>query len=236
MQAQDIMTADIATVRPDTELATAIGIMLDRRVSGLPVVDRAGALVGVLTEGDLLRRTETGTEPSRAKWLDFLMGPGRLAGEYVRTHSRLVADLMTQDVIVVTPDTPLAELVALMESKRIKRLPVVKDGALLGIVSRADLLRALARALAKPAPTTPMTDGQIHEAILAEFARQSWAPREGVTVRVDEGVVYLDGTIFDNRDRAAITVLARNVPGVKSVQDDMTWVEPVTGATLGPTI
>ncbi len=234
MQAQEIMTKDVATVRPETKLADAIGIMLDRHVSGLPVTDADGRLLGVLTEGDLLRRTETGTEPTRPRWLDFLMGPGRLAADYVRTHSRQVGDLMTGDVVTVAPDASLAEVVGLMESRHIKRVPVVRDGLLLGLVSRADLLRVLGRVLAQVSQPKVMTDLEIRDAILAEFARQRWAPADSVQVHVDEGVVTLEGVIFDDRDRTAMLVVARNVPGVKSVQDEMTWVEPVTGSTLGP--
>jgi len=235
MQAQDIMTKDVATARPDTDLADAIAIMLGRHVSGLPVVDSDGRLVGILTEGDLLRRAETDTGPAHAGWLNFILGPGRLAAEYVRTHSRLVGDLMTDEVATVAPETPLVEIVGLMESKRIKRVPVLKSGALVGLVSRVDLLRALAQALAHAAPVKPASDAQIRDAILAEFDRQKWAPTNGIKVYVDDGVVVLEGAIFDNRDRAAMMVVARNMPGVKAVRDELTWVEPVTGATLGPT-
>jgi CBS domain-containing protein len=236
MQAQDIMTKDVATVRPDTALADAIAIMLDRHVSGLPVVDRDGRLVGVLTEGDLLRRTETGTEPAHARWLDFILGPGRLAAEYVRTHGRQVENLMTEDVVTVAPETPLTDIVRLMESKRIKRVPVLRGDTLVGVVSRADLLRPLARVLKQVAQPASATDRQIQDAIVAEFADQRWAPTNGIKVYVDEGSVVLEGTIFDNRDRAAMLVMARNVPGVKAVRDELVWVEPLSGASLGPTV
>jgi CBS domain-containing protein len=235
MLAQDIMTKDVATVRPDTALADAITIMLDHHVSGLPVVDRDNRLVGVLTEGDLLRRTETGTEPTHARWLDFILGPGRLAAQYVRTHGRQVENLMTQDVATVAPETPLAEIVQLMESKRIKRVPVMRGDTLVGVVSRADLLRPLARVLKQVSQPTSATDRQIHDAIVAEFAAHRWTPVNGIEVHVDEGSVVLEGTIFDNRDRAAMLVMARNVPGVKAVHDELVWVEPVSGASLGPT-
>jgi CBS domain-containing protein len=234
MLAQDVMTTGIATVPPDTALAAAIEIMLTRHVSGLPVVDGDGRLVGVLTEGDLLRRAETGTEPTRPRWLDFIMGPARLAEDYVRTHSRRVADLMTHDVVTVSPETTLADVVALMESHRIKRLPVLHGGTLVGIVTRTDLLRALADALKRASQPQHATDRQIRDAIVAEFTRQRWAPVDRITVHVDEGHVVLEGIIFDNVDRAALTVAAQNVAGVKSVRDDLEWVEPTTGATLGP--
>jgi len=144
MKASDVMSRNILSVGRDAAIAEAIRLMLDNRISGLPVIDTAGRLVGILTEGDLLRRSETGTERHRPRWLEILMGPGRLAGEYVRTHGRKVAEIMTRDLVSVTPDTPLDEIVALMERRRIKRVPVLDGDTPVGIVSRADLLRALA--------------------------------------------------------------------------------------------
>ena len=236
MQAQDIMTRDVATVRPETALAEAIAVMLERHVSGLPVVDDNGKLVGVLSEGDLLRRTETGTEPAHARWLDFILGPSRLAAEYVRTHGRQVENLMTSDVVSVAPETPVADVVALMESRHIKRVTVLRGDALVGVVSRADLLRPLASVLRQAAQPASVTDREIHDAILAEFASQRWAPSNGIKVYVEDGTVTLEGTIFDNRDRTAMMVVARNVLGVKAVRDDLVWVEPISGASLGPTV
>ena len=236
MQAKDVMTTNVAAVRPDTALSDAIGMMLDRHISGLPVVDGAGRLVGVLTEGDLLRRSEIGTETTRARWIDFLMGPGNLAAEYVRTHGRQVDNLMTRDVATVDPETPLTEVVKLMERRHVKRVPVVRDDKLVGLVSRADLLRALSGVLRQAAQPKVLTDAEIRQEIMAEFDRNRWVPDDSVTVRVDEGVVILEGTIFDNRDRAAMIVAARNVPGVRAVQDDLTWIEPVSGTSIGPTV
>src|SRR5271165_4824600 len=183
MKASDVMTRNIFSVRPDARVAEAIRTMLDKQISGLPVIDEAGRLVGILTEGDLLRRGETGTERQRPRWLEILMGPGRLAGEYVRTHGRKVDGIMTRDLVSVAPDTPLKEVVELMERHRIKRVPVLDGDVPVGILSRADLLRALLGALEeKPAPTT--SDEEIRERILAELARTAWVPRDGVTITV----------------------------------------------------
>jgi len=234
MQVQNVMATNVATVQPDTTLADALEVMLDRRISGLPVVDSGGRLVGVLTEGDLLRRTETGTEPRHGRWFDFFAGPGRLAAEYVRTHGRQVADLMTEEIVTVAPETTLTELVELMETKHIKRVPVLRDGVLVGVVSRADLLRPLLHALKAAAQLDPVTDREIHDAIAAEFARQKWGTADVVQIEVVDGDVVLAGTIYDNRDRAAMIVAARNVPGVAAVRDELTWMEPVTGAAVGP--
>ena len=231
MNASDVMTREILSVGPDTTVAEAIRTMLDNRISGLPVIDEAGQLVGILTEGDLLRRGETGTERQRPRWLEILMGPGRLAGEYVRTHGRKVDGLMTRDVVSVTPDTPLKEVVELMERRRIKRVPVLDGDVPVGILSRADLLRALLGALEeKPAPTT--SDEEIRERIFAELAKAAWLPREGVAITVENGVVDLNGVILDEKERAALRVAAENVPGVKAVEDHLVWVEPVSGTVI----
>ena len=232
MNASDVMTREILSVGPDTTVVEAVRTMLDNRISGLPVIDAAGRLVGILTEGDLLRRGETGTERQRPRWLEILMGPGRLAGEYVRTHGRKVDGLMTRDVVSVTPDTPLKEVVELMERRRIKRVPVLDgDDAPVGILSRADLLRALLGALEeKPAPTT--SDEEIRERILGELAKAAWMPRDGLTITVENGVVDLNGVILDEKERGALRVAAENVPGVRAVEDHLVWVEPVSGTVI----
>src|SRR5438132_2439507 len=141
MKASDVMSRNILSVGRDATIAEAIRLMLDNQISSLPVIDAAGRLVGILTEGDLLRRSETGTERHRPRWLEILMGPGRIAGEYVRTHGRKVEEVMTRDVIGVTGATPLNEVVELMERHRIKRVPVLDGDLLVGMLSRADLLR-----------------------------------------------------------------------------------------------
>ena len=231
MNASDVMTRNILSVRPDAVIAEAIRLMLDNRISGLPVLDETGRLVGILTEGDLLRRGETGTERHRPRWLEILMGPGRLAEEYVRTHGRRIAEVMTRDPVSVSPDTPLAEIVALMERHRIKRVPVLDGDAPVGILSRADLLRGLAGALAE-APVAAASDEEIHERILAELARAAWVPRDGISITVENGIVDLNGVILDEKEREAVRVAAENVPGVKAVEDHLVWVEPVSGTVI----
>src|SRR5580704_8408939 len=137
VKVSDIMTREVITVTAETTLEAAVRLMVERRVSGLPVVD------GV-TEGDLLRRVETGTEKHHSRWAELLVSPGRLAAEYVRAHARKIGEIMTEKVVAVAPDTPLVDVVSLMETNNIKRLPVVDDGRLVGIVSRANLVAALA--------------------------------------------------------------------------------------------
>ncbi len=239
MKAADVMTARLITIRPTATVGEAARLMLQDGISGLPVVDAAGRLVGIVTEGDLLRRTETGTERHRPRWLEFLVGPGRLAEEYVRSHSRKVQEVMTSDVVTIGPETPLEEVVKLMERHRIKRLPVIEGDRLVGIVSRADLLHALAQ-LAPTAPSTTPSDAEIRRRLLAEIDREPWAPRSSVNAIVQDGVVHLHGAIADERERKALCVLAENIPGVKEVRDHLVWVEPTSGMVIdmraeGPT-
>jgi CBS domain-containing protein len=231
MKASDVMTCTILSVRPDATIAEAIRMMLDNRISGLPVVDEAGRLVGILTEGDLLRRGETGTERHRPRWLEILMGPGRLAEEYVRTHGRKIGEVMTRDPVCVSPDTPLKEVVQLMERRRIKRVPVLDGDVPVGILSRADLMRGLAGALAET-PAAATSDEEIRERILAELASSAWVPRDGIAITVENGVVDLNGVILDEKERAALRVAAENVPGVRAVEDHLVWVEPVSGTII----
>ena len=231
MNASEIMTRNVVTVTRSTPIREAIRLMLDNRISGLPVVDAAGRVEGILTEGDLLRRSEIATEKRRWPWLDFLLGPGRSASEYVRTHGRICEQLMSHDVISVTLETSLAEIVELMERRHIKRLPVIENGVLVGIVSRPDLLAAVARALDSPQSPTDGDDA-IRERVLAELAKVDWAPRAGLTITVVDGIVAFDGVILDEHERGALRVAAENVPGVKGIIDRLVWVEPVSGTVL----
>jgi CBS domain-containing protein len=226
MKAHDVMTWGAITVEPEASVARAVRLMLQNKISGLPVVDGEGRLVGMVTEGDFLRRGELGTQRQRPRWLEFLLGPGRLAAEYVQSSGQKVIEIMTIEPKTITPDTPLADVVRLMERHRIKRLPVVQDGKLVGIVSRANLLHALASVAAEvKAPAGD--DATIREQILAECARQPWAPHVNVVVR--DGVVGLWGIITDERERQAFMVAAENVTGVKAVHDHLAWVEPTSG-------
>jgi len=231
VKAADLMTSFVVTVRADATIEHAAQLMLQYRISGLPVTDGDGAVLGIVTESDLLRRAETGTEKRHARWASLLIGPGRLAQEYVRTHGRKVAEVMTDRVFTVTPETPLGDLVALMETKHVKRVPVVDQGRLVGIVSRADVMATLVGLLSEK-PAGAETDAEIREQILDEIARQPWGPRDGIDVVVTNGVVVLKGVILDERKRAALRGAAENVPGVKAVHDRLVWVDSVSGIVI----
>ena len=232
MKASDVMTRDVLTVGRETSVANAIRVMLDHNISGLPVLDN-GKVVGILTEGDLLRRSETGTERQRPRWLEILMGPGRMAGEYVRTHGRKVEEIMTTDLVSVAGNTPLDEVVGLMERRRIKRVPVIEGDVLLGLVSRLDLLRALLRAM-EAQHSEGRGDDEIREQILAELAKAAWVPKDGLSITVKDGVVDLHGVILEEKERDALRVVAENVPGVRAVEDHLVWIEPVSGTIIEP--
>jgi len=233
LKAADVMTRNVLTVGPESSVAQANRLMLNNNISGLPVLAADRKVVGILTEGDLLRRGETGTERHRPRWLEILMGPGRAAGEYVRTHGRKVADIMSTDVVSVAGDTPLDEVVGLMERRRIKRVPVVEGEALVGIVSRADLLRSLLGVL-DAQPAEARRDEEILELIQAELAKRSWVPRDGLSISVKDGVVDLNGVILEEEEREALRVVAENAPGVKAVEDHLVWIEPVSGTVIEP--
>lgn len=231
MLAREIMTRTIATVHPQTTLAEAIARMVDQRISALPVVDDAGKLVGIVSEGDMLRRIETGTEPSHAGWISLLLGPARLAREYVQSHGKTVGDVMTRIVETITEETSLADAVALMGKKRVKRLPVMRGDALVGILSRSDVVRVLGRTLLAAAGDT-LSDGEIATRLRDELAAAPWANAHNVSVSVVDGVVTLEGVVFAESVRPAIRVAAQALPGVKAVEDRMVWLEPLTGTTL----
>ena len=228
MKVGDVMTRQVITIERDAPVQRAIRLLLQNRISGLPVVDATGRLEGIVTEGDFLHRAETGTQRRRPRWVEFLIGPGKLASEYVQTHSRFVADVMTTDAYTVNEDTSLEEVVRLMEKYRVKRFPVVKGDKVVGIISRANLLRALA-SVAAELPATTGDDAAIREGFFKELAGQPWAPRTSINPVVRNGVVELWGNIFDEREREALRVMAQNLSGVKGVQDHLVWVDPASG-------
>ncbi len=232
MNVSELMKRDTISVLPGTTVADAARIMLANHVSGLPVVDEAGALVGIVTEGDLLRRAEIGTDGKPAGWLKSLLLPSAAASDYVHTHARHVSGVMTHNPVFVTPETGLAEVADLMIRKHIKRLPVLSQGKLVGVISRTDLLRVLARRLIDV--PTAVTDESIGHYIEAELAHAHWAPKSGLRVKVQDKVVTLSGTIFSDEERQAVTVIAENAPGVKEVKDDMMFVDPGSGLAFPP--
>jgi CBS domain-containing protein len=228
MKASDVMTLNVISVTPNTPILHAARVMLQKNISGLPVITANGDLVGIVTERDFLRRRETGTQRHRSRWIEFLLGPGKLAEEYVRTSGRKVHEVMTPVVHTVTEDTSLEEVVRLMERHHIKRVPVVRGTRVVGIITRANLMRALVKSALQPEPVSA-GDKEIRDRLLADLKQQPWAPLALIDISVQDGVVTISGTVTDDRQREALRVAAENVPGVKQVVDDLVWVEPISG-------
>ncbi len=221
MQAKDVMTRDVVTVGPDTQVGEIAKLLLARRISAVPVVDASGVLRGIVSEGDLLRRAETGTERRRSWWLELLVENRELAHEYVKSHGLTAKDVMTAPVVTVGDDADLAEIAAVLERNRIKRVPVTHGGRLVGIVSRANLLQALAAA-GTPKAKAPADDRALREAIIAAFKHQKWTPDLTVNVTVQDGQVSLYGLVSSEDERRAMRVAAEEVAGVGKVTDYLT--------------
>ncbi len=229
MNAADIMTREVMTIRPDASILEAARLMMQHRISGLPVVDSSRNLVGVITEGDFLRRRETGTQRRRPRWLEFIVGPGKMATEYTYESGRKVSEVMTGEVHTVVEDAPLDQIVTVMERNRIKRLPVLRGRELVGIITRANLMRAVVR-LAHESHPASASDADIRKRLVDELNKLPWTP--SISVAVKDGVVKLSGVLLDERQRAALRVVAENVPGVKDVVDDLVWIDPYSGFVL----
>lgn len=231
MRASEVMQRNVITVTPGTLIKDAVHLMVIHGISGLAVVDETDAVVGILSEGDLLRRVELGTESSTPPWRAWFANPGSLARKYVRSHAFKVADVMTVPVTCVSPDTDLAEVVALMESRRIKRLPVLENGRIAGIITRADLVRTLEQLLPR-VDTRKVADAELRRRVLEALKSQPWTRDTSIGVKVRNGVVELVGLVVDERERQGIRVLVENMPGVQTVIDNLLWIERLSGIPM----
>jgi CBS domain-containing protein len=225
MKAEDLMTREVVTAGPEMPLEEAIGLMFEHRVSGLPVVGNDGLLVGLLTERNLLHRAETGTDGHWLNWLEAIVAPGQIAERYVRTHGHRVGDVMTRDFPSVPGSCPLDKIVQLMEAKNVRRVPIVEDGRLVGIISRSDLVRALGLKLRRAAEGSKRDD-EIRDSIVRELSRNKWIECRAVDVSVAGGVAEFRGEITDGRMRDALRVMVEALPGVRAVRDHLTLVDP----------
>lgn len=228
MRAHQIMTRSVITVAPDAGILDAANTMLRHHVSGLAVVDAAGKLVGIVSEGDFIRRSEISTQRKRGRWLKVLLGDS--AVDYVQEHGRRVSDVMTSDPVTVTEDATLEEIVDTMETNGVKRLPVMRGDELVGLVSRANLMQAVA-SLAREIPDPTANDDNIRSRVIAAIDKNDWSPF-GLNVIVRDGIVHLSGVITDERSRQAAMVAAQNVAGVSKVHDHLCWVDTMSGMVL----
>lgn len=231
MRAHQIMTRNVITVTPETSIVDAASVMMQNHLSGLPVVDGAGHLVGIVSEGDFLRRFEIGTQRRRPNWLQFFVGPGREATEFVQERGRKVGEVMTRSPLTVTEETTLEDLVRLMEQNHIKRLPVMRDETLVGIVTRANLLRTVA-SMARQVPDPTADDEHIRERVTRALMATGWRPI-GLQIVVHDGAVHLYGIIVDERSRQAAIVAAENTAGVVKVHDHLALVDTWSGYYVG---
>jgi CBS domain-containing protein len=220
MKVSQVMTKHVISIQPEATIVQAIKLMLNNRLSGLPVIDRRGRLVGIITEGDFLHRREISTELKRNVWLDAFLGAEQSAHDYVRAHGIKVAELMTRQPITVDEDTSLDRVVHLMERHRIKRLPVVRKGKVVGIISRANLMRALA-SIHRSTYKTSRNDQEIRKRIVAGIDKQNWAYGADIMVLVRDGIVDLCGTLSDPSQRAALKALVREKSGVRKLYDHL---------------
>jgi CBS domain-containing protein len=214
------MTKGVISIKPQATIVQAIKLMLKNRISGLPVIDKNEKLVGIITEGDFLHRHEIGTEPRRNAWLDAFFGPEKGAHDYVRSHGIKVAELMTHPPITVNEDTSLNQVVHLMERHKIKRLPVLRNNRVVGMISRANLVRALA-SIHRASPKTSRNDQAIRKRIVSEIEKQNWAYGADIVVLVRNGVVDLCGTLADRSQRDALKALIENKGRVRKVYDHL---------------
>ena len=227
MRAHQIMTRPVFTVLPEATILEAANLMLARHISGLPVVDAAGKLVGIVSEGDFIRRSEIGTQRKRSRLLNFILGPGQSATDFVHEHGCKISEIMTPDPVTINEDTSLETIVTLMEKNKLKRLPVIRDGRVVGIVTRGNLLQAVA-SLARRIPDPTADDDHIRNRIIDALGRKDWCPH-GLSVVVRDGIVHLSGVITDDRSRQAAIVCAETIAGVKKVHDHLCWIDPMSG-------
>jgi CBS domain-containing protein len=230
MYAHQLMTRNAITVSPETPVIDAAQLMLRHHIGGLPVVDAGGKLVGMVSDGDFIRRAEIGTERRRGRWLSPLVGRNTIATDFVRAHGRKVSDIMTINPVTVARDTPLEQVVEVMEANNIKRLPVVDGDRLVGVVSYADFVQTFAN-LAKDVPDPTADDDEIRNQVIAEIDKAALHPCR-FTITVRGGVVHLNGVVKDDKMRQAALVAAECVAGVKEVRDHL-WIHPPPEEDLG---
>lgn len=229
MRADDIMSMNVISVSPGTDIHEIAKTLLVNRISAVPVVDDRGKLLGIVSEGDLIRRRESGTARHTSWWLRLLQNPNELAQEYVKTHGRTAKDVMTRKVITVTEETSVSEIAEILEKNRIKRVPVVHDGKVVGIVSRANLLHGL---VVRKIPITRKGQGvELKKAVLEEL--RETGVRSLIDVVVSDGAVHLCGSVESDPEKEALEIAASNTPGVTKVVNHVGVYPQIAGAGPG---
>jgi CBS domain-containing protein len=228
MKTQDIMTREVATVRPETSVREIAALMMEKNISGVPVVSDDGAIVGIVSEGDLLHRAEVGTERKHKWWFRFFADSDAAAREYAKAHGLSARDVMSRYVISVRDDADLRDVADILDSHRIKRVPVLHDGRLVGIISRHDLVRALSQVQASSTPVK-LDNAALHKTLRDRFKSQSWLNDAYINVAVNDGVVELWGLVVSADQHRALRTLVEETPGVRRVEDRLTLAGPLRG-------
>ncbi len=218
MKAQEVMTRGVITVTPATAVREVAALLAEKHISGVPVVAEDGHVVGIVSESDLLHRAEIGTEKPRKSWLRAFADPDRLAREFAKTHGMQVDDVMSRHIVSVAEDTELQDVVNLLEKHNLKRLPVIKDGKLVGLITRGDIVRALSKK-AMERIVTPVTDSDLQAQILEKMKKSKWLLDSYINLTVTDGVVEMWGMAVSEDQRKALKVLINETPGVKRIDD-----------------
>ncbi len=221
MQAKDVMTTNVVTVQIGTGVPEIARLLLKHRISAVAVVDSDQRILGIVSEGDLMRRTETDTESRHSWWLEAMLSTEDRAREYIKVHGRKAGDVMTRDLISVTEETPLYEIAGLLEKHHVKRVPVTRDGRLIGIVSRANLLHGFAAKEARTTGPGSSDDQTIRENLLHTLAKEAGLDMALINVIVNDGVVQLWGLVGSGTEKKAAQVSAESTPGVKRVENHL---------------
>ena len=229
MNAGDVMVTNVITVRPDATVQDIAKTLLANRISAVPVIDEADNLVGIVSEADLIHRVEVGTDQRPSWWVEFLAGKQALAQEFVKSHGRRAIDVMTRKVITVSADMPLSELAGLLEKRGIKRVPVMDNGKIIGIVSRADLVRALAKSQLEGASDNTIDDSVLCADIMGRLRSELWWPG-GIGVMVYDRTVELWGVVETQAQKDAIKIAVEAMPGVQTISDHLTVQQRITHA------
>jgi len=226
MQAADVMTQNVITVSPDSEVREIATLLLEHGISAVPVVDDGGKVLGIVSEGDLMRRVENDTSRRKSWWLKLFAGHD--AADYVKSHGRRAHEIMTRDPITIEGDMPLHKISRLLEKHHIKRVPVVQAGKLVGIVSRSNLLRGFSVVATEASVTAD--DREIREAILKEVDDNTGVLVDRINVMVSEGKVQLWGLVENQQEKMAVQVAAENTAGVKEVDNNLGFVPRGVGS------
>ena len=229
MQAQDVMTSEVITVTPEMSVAEVAALLVQHRIGAVPVVTKSGQLVGIISQTDLGHRSETGTEKRRKWWPDMFTDANARAREYVKSHGLKVSDVMTRGINSVSHDASLAEVADVLDAHRVRQVPVMRNGKMVGMISRADLVRAFTR-LSATAPTQRAASGELQKAIWAEIKAHNWLQSSFINLAVKDGVVELFGAVESPDQKRALVVLVSRVEGVQKVEDNLSLLPKIIAA------